>query len=105
MTSGPSSAVLARVSLSAAFTLFFILFHVARGSGSAFKTSLTGANPDPLVSSQKTLAHQVARQLHSHEHSGHEETQEDTDEANEQKKKPVEFRYVGCIGSVQDYET
>lgn len=67
--------MLARVSLNAAFMLLFIRFHIAHGSGSAFKALLMGADRDPLISPQDALAHQVARQFHSHEYSSHEETQ------------------------------
>lgn len=44
------------------------------------------------------------RQFHPHEHSGHEETQQHTDEANEQQEKSVELWNIRRVGSVQDDE-
>lgn len=44
------------------------------------------------------------RQLHPHEDSGHEETEQDADEADEQQQETVEFGDVWSIGAVQDYE-
>ncbi len=44
------------------------------------------------------------RQLHAHEHSGHEEAKENADEADEEQQEAVEFGNVWCIGAVQDYK-
>lgn len=44
------------------------------------------------------------RQLHAHEHSGHEEAEEDADKADEEQQEAVEFGNVWCVGAVQDYE-
>lgn len=104
MNSSPSFQMLARVSINAALPLLFILFHTAQGSGSAFNAASQEPIQDSLTA-PKALAHQVARQFHSHEYSSHEETQQDTDKANEEKKKSIEFGDIWCIGSVQDYET
>lgn len=53
-----------------------------------------------LVSS----THEIPGQLHPHEDPGHEEAQQDTDEADEEQEEAVEFGDVGSIGAVQDYE-
>ena len=44
------------------------------------------------------------RQLHAHEHSGHEKAEENADEPNEEQQEAVEFGNVWCIGAVQDYK-
>lgn len=44
------------------------------------------------------------RQLHAHEHSGHEEAEEHADKSNEKQQEAVEFGNVGCIRAVQDYK-
>ena len=45
-----------------------------------------------------------SRQLHAHEHPGHEEAEEDADEADEEQQEAVELGDVGCVGAVQDDE-
>lgn len=50
------------------------------------------------------LAHEVSWQLHAHEHSCHEETEEYADKTDEEQQEAVEFGNVWCIGAVQDYE-
>lgn len=54
--------------------------------------------------SSLSLAHEVSRQLHAHEHSGHEEAEENADKPNEEQQESVEFGDVWCIGAVQDYK-
>lgn len=44
------------------------------------------------------------RQLHAHEHSGHEEAEEDADKADEEQQEAVEFGDVWGVGAVQDYK-
>lgn len=44
------------------------------------------------------------RQLHAHEHSGHEEAEEDADKPDEEQQEAVEFGNVWCVGAVQDYK-
>lgn len=44
------------------------------------------------------------RQLHAHEHSGHEEAEEDADKTDEEQQEAVEFGNVWCVGAVQDYK-
>lgn len=44
------------------------------------------------------------RQLHPHEHSGHEEAQQHTDKANEEQQEAVEFRNIWGIGAVKNDE-
>lgn len=45
-----------------------------------------------------------SRQLHAHEHSGHEEAKEDADKSDEKQQEAVEFGNVWCVGAVQDYK-
>lgn len=45
------------------------------------------------------------RQLHAHEHSGHEEAEQDTDEPNEEQQEAVQFGNVGSVGAIQDYKS
>lgn len=45
------------------------------------------------------------RQLHAHEHPGHEEAEEYADEADEEQQEAVEFGNVWRVGAVQDYKT
>lgn len=75
--SSPSFTMLPMFSLDVSFLLLFILFHISyQRIGTAFKTSLTGANSISMVLFSKgTLTHQIARQFHSHEYSSHEKTQ------------------------------
>lgn len=44
------------------------------------------------------------RQLHAHEHSGHEEAEQDADAADEEQQEAVEFGNVWSVGAVQNYE-
>lgn len=55
--------------------------------------------------SQEVLTHQVARQFHPHENSGHEEAQKHTDKSNKEQKKPIQLGDIWCIGSIQNYES
>lgn len=44
------------------------------------------------------------RQLHAHEHPGHEEAEEHADKADEEQQEAVEFGNVWRVGAVQDYK-
>lgn len=50
------------------------------------------------------LTHEITRQFHSHEHSGHEKAQQHADKADEKQKETVQFGNVRSIGTIQDYE-
>lgn len=81
------------------FLRLSIFFHISYARmGTAFKTSRSAANPQPLISSQKAREplRQTAWQVRSHERPGHERNQPDTDESDEQKKSTA-FWNVGCI--------
>lgn len=44
------------------------------------------------------------RQLHAHEHPGHEEAEENADKTDEQQQEAVQFGDVWRVGAVQDYK-
>lgn len=88
------------------FLVLFTLFHISyQRNGSAFKTSLTGANPVSTgFFSKSALSHQIARQLHAHEYSIHEKLGR-TPVNPKNRKQSTESWNVGCVGPVRDYET
>lgn len=50
----------------------------------------------------KSRSTEYLRQLHTHEHPGHEEAEEDADEANEQQQEAIKFGNVWSVGAIQD---
>ena len=65
-------------------------------------SSLAGFLDTDLYFSRETRLD--LRQLHAHEHPGHEEAEQNADKPDEEQQEAVEFGNVWCVGAVQDYK-